>query len=95
MRYFLADILQFQFYRSLCETAGHQGPLSQCSIYGSKEAGARYWAMLSQGAQQPWQQTLKELTGKDDMDASAIIDYFAPLYAWLQEQNKGKDCGWH
>jgi peptidyl-dipeptidase A len=95
MRYFLADILQFQFYRSLCETAGHQGPLSQCSIYGSKEAGARYWAMLSQGAQHPWQQTLKELTGKDDMDASAIIDYFAPLYAWLQEQNKGKECGWH
>ena len=28
------------------------------------------------------------------MDASAIIDYFAPLQAWLQEQNKGKSCGW-
>lgn len=94
MRYFLADILQFQFYRSLCDAAGHQGPLATCSIYGNKDAGAKYWAMLSQGAQQPWQQTLKELTGKDDMDASAIIDYFAPLYAWLQEQNKDKACGW-
>ena len=94
MRYFLADILQFQFYRSLCEAAGHKGPLSQCSIYGNKEAGALYWKMLGQGAQQPWQQTLKELTGKDAMDASAIIDYFAPLYAWLQEQNKGRSCGW-
>ena len=94
MRYFLADILQFQFYRSLCDAAGHKGPLATCSIYGNKEAGAKYWAMLSQGAQQPWQQTLKELTGKDDMDASAIIDYFAPLYAWLQEQNKGRTCGW-
>ncbi|HEY6941900.1 M2 family metallopeptidase [Dokdonella sp.] len=94
MRYFLADILQFQFYRSLCDAAGYKGPLSQCSIYGNKEAGAKYWKMLSQGAQQPWQQTLKELTGKEDMDASAIIDYFAPLYAWLQEQNKGKRCGW-
>ena len=50
--------------------------------------------MLAEGAQQPWQQTLKELTGKEEMDASAIIDYFAPLYAWLQEQNKGKACGW-
>jgi peptidyl-dipeptidase A len=94
MRYFLADILQFQFYRSLCEAAGQKGPLSQCSIYGNKEAGARYWKMLGEGAQQPWQKTLKELTGKEEMDASAIIDYFAPLYAWLQEQNRGKSCGW-
>jgi len=94
MRYFLADILQFQFYRSLCEVAGHRGPLANCSVYGNKEAGAKFWAMMSQGAQQPWQKTLKELTGKDDMDATAIIDYFAPLYAWLQEQNKGRSCGW-
>ena len=95
MRYFLADILQFQFYRALCEAAGHKGPLYQCSIYGNKEAGAKYWKMLGEGASQPWQQTLKELTGKDEMDAGAIIDYFAPLYAWLKEQNKGQACGWH
>jgi peptidyl-dipeptidase A len=94
MRYFLADILQFQFYRSLCAAAGHQGPLSQCSIYGNREAGAKFWKMLGEGASQPWQATLKELTGKDEMDASAIIDYFAPLDAWLKEQNKGKTCGW-
>ena len=94
MRYFLAHILQFQFQRSLCEAAGFKGPLHECSIYGSKEAGAKYWAMLGKGASQPWQDTLKELTGKGEMDASAILDYFAPLYAYLQEQNKGKDCGW-
>ena len=94
MRYFLADILQFQFYRSLCDAAGHTGPLSQCSIYGNKEAGAKYWKMLGEGASQPWQDTLKELTGKPEMDASAILDYFAPLYAWLKAQNKGQQCGW-
>ena len=94
MRYFLADILQFQFYRSLCEAAGHTGPLSQCSIYGNKAAGAKYWKMLGEGASRPWQDTLKELTGKPEMDASAIIDYFAPLQAWLKEQNKGQPCGW-
>ena len=94
MRYFLADILQFQFYRSLCQAAGHKGPLAQCSIYGNKEAGAKFWAMLGKGASQPWQQTLKELTGQDDMDASAILDYFAPLQAWLKEQNRGQECGW-
>ena len=94
MRYFLAHILQFQMQRALCEAAGHKGPLAQCSIYGNKQAGAKFWKMLGHGAEQPWQQTLKELTGKEEMDASAIIDYFAPLHAWLKEQNKGKSCGW-
>ncbi|MEO8460321.1 MAG: M2 family metallopeptidase [Dokdonella sp.] len=94
MRYFLADILQFQFYRSLCKAAGHTGPLYTCSIYGNKKAGEQYWAMLGKGASQPWQKTLKEMTGQDHMDASAIIDYFAPLQTWLKQQNKGKTCGW-
>ncbi|MEO8669702.1 MAG: M2 family metallopeptidase [Tahibacter sp.] len=94
MRYFLAHILQFQFQRSLCEAAGFKGPLHECSIYGNKQAGAKYWAMLNRGASQPWQASLKELTGGGEMDASAILDYFAPLYAWLQEQNNGKECGW-
>ncbi|UXI70713.1 M2 family metallopeptidase [Tahibacter amnicola] len=94
MRYFLAHILQFQFQRSLCQAAGHKGPLHECSIYGNKEAGARYWAMLQKGTSQNWQATLKELTGKGEMDASAILDYFAPLHSWLKQQNKGRRCGW-
>ncbi|MEO6065777.1 MAG: M2 family metallopeptidase [Lysobacterales bacterium] len=93
-RYFLAHILQFQFYKSLCDAAGFKGPLHECTYYGSAEAGKRYSAMLSKGAGQPWQQTLKELTGGEQMDASAILAYFAPLSAWLKEQNAGKSCGW-
>lgn len=94
MRYFLAHILQFQFQRALCREAGFDGPLHECSIYGNKEAGAKFWAMLKAGASQPWQQTLKDMTGQDEMDASAILDYFAPLQGWLKEQNKGRECGW-
>ncbi|HJU40961.1 MAG TPA: M2 family metallopeptidase [Tahibacter sp.] len=94
MRYFLAHILQFQFQRSLCEAAGFKGPLHECSVYGNKAAGAKYWAMLQKGSSQTWQATLSELTGKGEMDASAILDYFAPLYGYLKEQNRGKDCGW-
>lgn len=93
-RYFLAHILQFQFQKALCDAGGHTGPLHECSIYGNKEAGKRYWAMLQKGASQPWQPTLKELTGTEQMDASAILDYFAPLMSWLQEKNKGQSCGW-
>ncbi len=93
-RYFLAHILQFQFYKSLCDTAGFKGPLHECTYYGNAEAGKRFSALLEKGAGQPWQQTLKELTGGEQMDASAILAYFAPLSAWLKEQNAGKSCGW-
>ena len=93
-RYFLSHVLQFQFYKSLCDAAGHKGPLYQCSFYGDKEAGKRYWAMLSKGSSQPWQKTMKELTGGEKMDASAVLEYFAPLQTWLKQQNAGKQCGW-
>jgi len=93
-RYFLAFILQYQFQRALCDAAGHQGPLHECSVAGSEAAGKRLWAMLSQGASQPWQDTLEELTGTRAMDASAIIDYFRPLSEWLDGKNAGRRCGW-
>lgn len=93
-RYFLAHILQFQFQRALCAAAGHEGELQACSVYGSEEAGARLHAMLEAGQSEPWQNTLEKLTGTREMDASAIIDYFAPLMAWLQMQNDGRSCGW-
>ena len=94
LRYFLSTILQFQFHRALCDAAGWKGPLYACSIHGSKEAGDRFAAMLSLGASKPWADSLEALTGSRKMDASAILDYFAPLHAWLKEQNAGQQCGW-
>lgn len=93
-RYFLSHVLQFQFYKALCDASGHKGPLYECSYYGDKKAGEKYWAMLGKGASQPWQKTLKELTGGEKMDASAVLEYFAPLQKWLKQQNKGQSCGW-
>ncbi len=93
-RYFLAHILQFQFHRALCEASGHKGPLHTCSIYGNKEAGSRLRAMLQLGASKPWPDALEALTGQREMDATALLDYFAPLRTYLQEQNKGQKCGW-
>jgi peptidyl-dipeptidase A len=93
-RYFLSFILQFQFHKALCDAAGFKGPLSECSIYGNEEAGRRFAAMLAKGASQPWADTMYELTGTRQMDASAILEYFAPLRSWLKEQNKGQQCGW-
>lgn len=93
-RYFIARILQFQFYRSLCDAAGYEGPLHRCSFFGSEEAGARLNAMLEMGASQPWPDALEALTGTREMDASAIAEYFAPLQVWLDEQNANRQCGW-
>jgi peptidyl-dipeptidase A len=93
-RYFLADILQFQFHRALSQTAGCTGPLNRCSIFGNKAAGAKLNAMLEMGQSRPWQEALEKIAGTRQMDASAIVDYFAPLQKWLDQQNKGKPVGW-
>jgi len=93
-RYFLAHILQYQFHRALCEAAGVAGPLHRCSIYGNAAAGAKLRALLEAGASRPWPETLEQLTGGREMDATAILDYYAPLRAWLDEQNRGRTCGW-
>ncbi|MGA2774241.1 MAG: M2 family metallopeptidase, partial [Bryobacteraceae bacterium] len=94
MRYFLADILQFQFHRALAQAAGCAGPLNRCSIFGDKAAGSRLNAMLEMGQSRPWQEALEKIAGTREMDASAIRDYFAPLQKWLDEQNRGKPVGW-
>lgn len=94
MRYFLARILQFQFHRALCQAAGHEGPLHTCSIYGSKTAGEKLRAMLALGASRPWPEALEAVTGERSMGASALVEYFAPLTSWLEEQNEGRTCGW-
>src|SRR6204780_425035 len=94
MRYFLADILQFQFHRALSHAAGCTGPLNRCSIFESKAAGDRLNSMLEMGLSQPWQEALDKIAGTKQMDASAILDYFAPLQKWLDERNQGKPLGW-
>jgi len=94
MRYFLADILQFQFYRAMCKEAGYTGPLHRCTFYNSKAAGEKLNKMLAMGQSKPWPDALEALTGQREMDASAILDYFAPLQKWLDEQNKGQKAGW-
>lgn len=93
-RYFLARLLQFQFYKAACDTAGWKGPLHRCSFYGNKEVGKRLNAMLEMGASKPWPDALQAFTGSREISGKAMTDYFAPLQAWLKKQNSGKQCGW-
>ncbi len=93
-RYFLARILQFQFYKAACDTAGWKGPLHRCSFYGNKEVGTRLNAMLEMGASKPWPDALEAFTGSREMSGKAMLEYFAPLMKWLKAQNKGAKKGW-
>ena len=93
-RYFLARILQFQFYKAACDISGWKGPLHRCSFYGNKEVGARLNAMLEMGASKPWPDALQAFTGSREMDGTAMIAYFKPLMTFLAKENKGKKCGW-
>ena len=93
-RYFLARILQFQFYKAACDQAGWKGPLHRCSFYGNKKVGEKLNAMLAMGASRPWPDALAVFTGSREIDGSAMIAYFRPLIGWLEQQNKGQRCGW-
>src|SRR5262249_51521 len=94
IRYFLAHIYQFQFYRAACRQASWSGPLNRCSVYGNRQVGERFQAMLRMGISRPWPEALAAFTGERDIDASAIADYFAPLNAWGTQQNPNEKCGW-
>jgi peptidyl-dipeptidase A len=93
-RYFLARILQFQFYQAACRQAGWKGPLHRCSFYGNKTVGANLGKMLAMGQSKPWPEALKAFTGSSQMSAKPMLDYFAPLKTWLDAQNKGQTSGW-
>ena len=93
-RYFLARILQFQFYKAACDMSGWKGPLHRCSFYGNKQVGEKLNAMLEMGQSRPWPDALEAFTGSREIDGKAMIAYFKPLIGWLAKQNKGERCGW-
>ncbi|MBN1336107.1 MAG: M2 family metallopeptidase [Deltaproteobacteria bacterium] len=94
LRYFLSTLLQYQFHRALCREAGYRGPIYQCSIHGNEQAGKKLQAMMALGATRPWPEALKALSGETRIDASALLEYYAPLRRWLRQQNNRNPIGW-
>ncbi|CAM6031530.1 unnamed protein product, partial [Sphagnum compactum] len=102
LRYFVSYIVQYQFYKSLCEKAGQfvagdpEKTLNNCDIYQSTEAGASFKAMLSLGGSKPWPDAMEVLTGQRKMDAGPLLEYFKPLQDFLTKYNKDNNnpIGW-
>jgi peptidyl-dipeptidase A len=90
-----ASILEFQFHRALCKEAGFTGPLNRCSLNGNKAAAAKRAKMLAMGESPRGMRHWKPSADHASMDASAILDYFAPLKKCLDEYNKGHNVGWN
>ncbi|MDB0028656.1 M2 family metallopeptidase, partial [bacterium] len=93
-RYYLAQILQYQFHESLCNQMGFEGPLHECSIYDNELAGKKLRAMLSLGQSQEWQVALEALTGRRSLSGKSMLNYYKPLKDWLDVQNTDRTCGW-
>ena len=94
-RYYLARIMQYQFHEALCNEAKFDGPLHECSIYGNKDAGEKIISTMAMGQSAPWQDAFENLTGSRQLSGNSILNYYAPLKDWLDEQNKERTCGWN
>ncbi len=84
--YAIATILKYQLHETIAKKILHQDPRS-CNYFGNKEVGAFLYRILSQGATRDWREVLREATG-EDLSTRAMLDYFAPLQEWLEEQNQ-------
>lgn len=98
MKYFIAQILQFQIYEGLCNAANHQGPLHTCDIYRSREAGRLLTDILKLGRSVHWKEIIRMLTNgrTDRLSADSLLRYFQPLEQWLKVQNRDETIvGWN
>ncbi len=93
-RYYLASIMQYQFHEALCNLIDYDGYLHECSIFGDKEAGDRIITTMAMGQSLPWQDAFENLTGSRQLSGKSIMNYYAPLKEWLDEENKNRTCGW-
>nr|DBA34374.1 TPA: hypothetical protein GDO54_001937 [Pyxicephalus adspersus] len=97
IRYYTRTIYQFQFQDALCKAANHNGPLHSCDITNSTAAGNKLKSMLELGNSKPWTEALESITGDIRMNATSLLNYFQPLYEWLQKDNiaAGRKAEWN
>ena len=89
--YALSTVILHQLHRYICQDILKQDVRS-ANYYGNKSVGMYLDSVLRLGATRDWAQVMREATG-DDLSSEAMLEYFAPLQAWLEEQNEGREIG--
>lgn len=86
--YALSFALLFQMHNHIAKNILNQDPRNT-NYYGNTGVGDFLRTLMAPGASRPWRDVLRETTGQE-LNANAMMEYFAPLYGWLQEQNRGR-----
>jgi peptidyl-dipeptidase A len=86
--YALSFALLFQMHNHIAQNILRQDPRNT-NYYGNTGVGDFLRTLMAPGASRPWRDVLRETTGQE-LNANAMMEYFAPLHAWLQEQNRGR-----
>jgi len=86
--YALSYALLFQLHDHIARQILQQDP-HDTDYYGHREVGDFLQRLMAPGATRPWREVLRETTGRE-LDGKAMVEYFEPLYVWLQQQNRGR-----
>jgi peptidyl-dipeptidase A len=86
--YALSYVILFQLHEHIATNILKQKPTAT-NYFGSKETGVFIESIMKPGATADWRSMLKEKTGQS-LSARPMVNYFAPLIEWLQQENKGR-----
>ena len=90
--YAMAYLIKYQLHMHIAKNILKQDP-HDCNYYGNREVGKFLWDILKLGRTKDWRQVIKDATG-EEISARAMLEYFAPVMKFLQEENKGRQVGW-
>jgi peptidyl-dipeptidase A len=90
--YAIATVFKFQLNDYIARKILHQPPQS-CNYANRRDVGDFLKKIMEKGGTEDWRKVLRDATG-EDLSTRAMVEYFKPLMAWLQEQNKGREIGW-
>lgn len=89
--YALSSVILHQLHRYICREILAQD-VRAANYYGNGQVGMYLHSILELGATRNWKTVMRQATG-EELSSTALLEYFDPLLAWLQEQNEGRDVG--
>jgi peptidyl-dipeptidase A len=89
--YALSTVILHQLHRYICREILHEDVRS-ANYDGNQSVGMYLDSILRLGATRDWAQVMREATG-EELSSEAMLEYFGPLMAWLEQENAGREVG--